>query len=201
MSFDFLILDFFTAPILPLSYERRYPLNSFIFGYGNGFVNNFLSLPIMASKIHVGVIGAGDCSEEIYSLARELGHLIARNDWVLICGGLGGVMEGAAQGCYREGGMTVGILPGSEKDQASPYIKLPIPTGLGEGRNLLVVRASDVVVAVAGGYGTLSEIALALRIGKPVVGLKTWPDIDGIDYVETPEQAIGMVARHLSRLR
>lgn len=155
----------------------------------------------MPRKIHIGVIGAGDCSKEIHTLASELGHLIGKNDWVLICGGLGGVMEGAAEGCYREGGMTVGILPGNEKDSANPFIKLPIATGLGEGRNLLVVRASDVVVAVAGGYGTLSEIALALRIGKPVVGLKTWPGIDSIDYVETPEQAIVMVSRHVSRLR
>jgi uncharacterized protein (TIGR00725 family) len=156
---------------------------------------------MMYRKIHIGVIGAGVCSKDIYSLAKELGYLIGSKDWILICGGLGGVMEGAAEGCYKEGGMTVGILPGNEKNSANPYIQLPIATGLGEGRNLLVVRASDVVVAVAGGYGTLSEIALALRIGKPVVGLKTWSNIDGIDYAETAEQAIDIVARHLSKLK
>ena len=97
--------------------------------------------------------------------------------------------------------MTVGILPGEEKESANPFIRLAIPTGLGEGRNLLVVRASDVVLSIAGGYGTLSEIGLALKMGKPVIGLKTWPGIDGIDYVETPQQAMDMVVSYVSRLR
>jgi len=154
----------------------------------------------MYTKTHIGVIGAGECSPEIYHQANELGHLIGKNDWVLFCGGLGGVMEGAAKGCYQSGGITVGILPGKEKDSANPFITLPIATGLGEGRNLLVVRASDVVVAIAGGYGTLSEIGFALKIGKPVVGLNTWPGIDGVDYVETPEQAIAIVIKHIERL-
>jgi len=154
----------------------------------------------MYTKTHIGVIGAGECSPEIYHQANELGHLIGKNDWVLFCGGLGGVMEGAAKGCYQSGSITVGILPGKEKDSANPFITLPIATGLGEGRNLLVVRASDVVVAIAGGYGTLSEIGFALKIGKPVVGLKTWPGIDGIDYVETPEQAIAIVIKYTARL-
>ena len=154
----------------------------------------------MYTKTHIGVIGAGECSPEICRQANELGHLIGKNEWVLFCGGLGGVMEGAAKGCYQSGGITVGILPGKEKDSANPFITLPITTGLGEGRNLLVVRASDVVVAIAGGYGTLSEIGFALKIGRPVVGLKTWPGIDGIDYVETPEQAIAIAAKHIARL-
>ena len=155
---------------------------------------------LMYKKVHIAVIGAGDCPPEIYNMASELGDLIAKNDWILICGGLGGVMEGAAKGCYKGGGVTIGILPGEKKLAANPFITLPIPTGLGEARNLLVVRASDVVVAIAGGYGTLSEIGLALKIDKPVVGLKTWPGIDGIDYVDTPEQAIGVVTSYLSRL-
>jgi len=155
----------------------------------------------MLNKTHIGAIGAGECSTEIYGIAYEVGCLVGQNEWVLVCGGLGGVMEGAAKGCYKAGGMTVGILPGREKDSANPFITLSIPTGLGEGRNLLVVRASDVVVAIAGGYGTLSEIGLALKIGKPVIGLKTWPGIDGIDYVETPDQAINMVVKYLSRLK
>jgi len=147
----------------------------------------------MDKKTHIGVIGAGECSPYIYNQASELGHLIGKNGWVLFCGGLGGVMEGAAKGCYQSGGITVGILPGKEKDSANPFITLPIATGLGEGRNLLVVRASDVVVAIAGGYGTLSEIGFALKIGKPVIGLQTWPGIDGIDYVETPKQVIDII--------
>jgi len=156
---------------------------------------------MMYNKIHIGVIGAGDCSTETYKMAVELGYLISQSGWILICGGLGGVMKGAAKGCYKGGGLSVGILPGEEKDAANPFITLPIPTGMGEGRNLLIVRASDVVVSIAGGYGTLSEIGLALKMGKLVVGLKTWPNIDGIDYVETPQEAIDMIARHLSRLK
>jgi hypothetical protein len=155
----------------------------------------------MAQTVHIGVIGAGECSQQLYAVARELGQHIGRNRWVLFCGGLGGVMQAAAEGCFREGGMTVGLLPGNRKDSANPFIKLAIPTGLGEGRNLLVVRASDVVVALSGGYGTLSEIGLALRIGKPVIGLHTWPGIDGMVYVETVEQAMGAVERHLAAHR
>ncbi|MFB0521585.1 MAG: TIGR00725 family protein [Desulfatiglandales bacterium] len=155
----------------------------------------------MARKIYVGVIGAGDCSREAYNMACDVGYLVGQNDWILVCGGMGGVMEGAAKGCCKAGGMTAGILPGEARDSANAFIHVAIPTGLGEGRNLLVVRASDVVIAIAGGYGTLSEIGLALKIGKPVVGLKTWPGIDGIDYVETPQEAVDMAARHLSGLR
>jgi uncharacterized protein (TIGR00725 family) len=154
----------------------------------------------MYTKHHIGIIGAGECSLETYQQAKELGYYIGRNHWILICGGLGGIMEGAAEGCYQAGGMTVGILPGNEKNAANPFINIPIATGLGEGRNVLVVKASDVVVAIAGGYGTLSEIGLALKIGKPVVGLGTWLDIDGIDYVETPQQAIVAVDKYIARL-
>ena len=153
----------------------------------------------MYTKTHIGVIGAGECSLEMYNQATELGHLIGQNNWILFCGGLGGIMEGAAKGCYKTGGMTVGILPGNEKDSANPFITLPIATGLGEGRNLLIVKASEVVVAIAGGYGTLSEIGFALKIGRPVIGLNTWPGIDGVEYVETPAQAINTIITYLSR--
>ncbi len=151
----------------------------------------------MVRKIYIGVIGAGDCSTEIRSIASEVGFLIGKNDWILVCGGLGGVMEGAAEGCNRAGGTTIGILPGQQKDSANPFITIPIPTGLGEGRNILVARASDVLVAIAGGYGTLSEIGFALKIEKPVIGLKTWPGIDGINYVETPQQAIEATKKYI----
>lgn len=153
----------------------------------------------MYDKNHIGVIGAGDCSRKIYTAAVEVGFLIAQRGWVLICGGLGGVMEGAAKGCYEGGGVTVGILPGEKKESANPFISLPIPTGFGEGRNLLVVRASEVLIAIAGGHGTLSEIGLALKTGKPVVGLNTWPGIAGIDYVETSQQAIERVSTYLAK--
>jgi uncharacterized protein (TIGR00725 family) len=143
---------------------------------------------------HVGVIGAGDCSDKTYQMARHLGVGIGKKGWILVCGGLGGVMEAAARGCTEAGGMTVGILPGLDKTSANLYVKIPLATGLGEGRNLLVVRASDVLVSVAGGYGTLSEIALALKVNKPVIGLETWEDVQGVQYVSHPEEAIQKIS-------
>ena len=104
---------------------------------------------------------------------------MARAGAVLVCGGLGGAMEAACRGAKAEGGTTLGILPGTDRSAANPYVDVAVPTGLGEARNALVVRAADALIAVEGGYGTLSEIALALRAGKPVIGLGTW-EIDGI---------------------
>jgi uncharacterized protein (TIGR00725 family) len=99
-------------------------------------------------------------------------------------------MEGSARGCSDAGGTTVGVLPGLDKASANPYIKIPLPTGLGEGRNLLVVRMSDLLISIAGGYGTLSEIALALKAKKTVIGLETWDGIEGIRTVNDPLSAI-----------
>jgi uncharacterized protein (TIGR00725 family) len=155
---------------------------------------------VMRTANYVGVIGAGACSETLYQLATDLGAEIGKRGWALICGGLEGVMEGAAKGCFEAGGMTVGILPGHTKESANPYIRVPIPTGLGEGRNLLVVRCSDALVSIAGGYGTLSEIALALKMNKPVIGLETWQDINGIHYVSDCNEAIQMVTQLLQKV-
>jgi uncharacterized protein (TIGR00725 family) len=151
----------------------------------------------MDRPYHIGVIGAGACPEQVYGLGRVLGYGIGKKGWILICGGLGGVMEGAAKGCREANGTTVGILPGLEKGSANPYISIPVPTGLGEGRNLIVVRASDALISVAGGYGTLSEIALALKMKKPVIGLETWKGIRGVRYVSSPEEAIQLVTELL----
>ncbi len=147
----------------------------------------------MEIPLHIGVIGAGTCPDPTYEIAMKLGFEIGKRGWNLICGGLGGVMEGAAKGCMEAGGMTIGILPDLNKKSANPYIRVPIPTGLGEGRNLLVVRASDILVAIAGGHGTLSEIALALKLNKTVLGLETWNDIKGVLYVPDYHAAIRMV--------
>jgi uncharacterized protein (TIGR00725 family) len=151
----------------------------------------------MGTTVFVGVIGAGSCSEDIYSLARELGFQIGKKSWALVCGGLGGVMEGAARGCREAGGLTVGLLPGLDRESANPYISVSLPTGLGDGRNLLVVRCADVLISIAGSYGTLSEIALALKGGKTVIGLKTWEAIPGVQYAENCDEAIEMVERQL----
>ena len=144
----------------------------------------------MDSVKYVGVIGAGECTDSTYKIAQNLGVEIGKKGWILVCGGLGGVMEAAARGCAEAGGTTLGILPGSKRNSANPYIKIALPTGLGEGRNLLVVRASDVLVSIAGGYGTLSEIALALKAGKPVIGLETWEHIQGVQYVSHLDEVI-----------
>ncbi len=146
----------------------------------------------------IGVIGAGSCNEEVHEQARELGAGIAQAGAVLVCGGLGGVMEGACRGAYEAGGQTVGILPGPDKAQANSYVTIPIVTDLGHARNILVVRSSHALVAVSGGYGTLSEISIGLKLGKPVIGLGTWPDMEGIRYVTTPEDALDVLASLLT---
>jgi uncharacterized protein (TIGR00725 family) len=141
----------------------------------------------------IGVIGAGSCNDEIYEMARKVGDGIAKAGAILVCGGLGGVMEAACRGAYEAGGQTVGILPGPDRAQANPYVTVPIVTDLGHARNILIVRSSNVLVAVSGGYGTLSEISIALKLGKPLIGLHTWPDIEGIHYVTTPEDAMDAI--------
>jgi len=141
-------------------------------------------------SIQIGVIGAGQCSSEIEKLAEEVGKEIARNKAVLVCGGLGGVMEASARGAKQEGGNTIGILPGVSFEDANPFIDIPIVTGLSHARNVLVVRSSHALIAIEGGYGTLSEIAIALKIGKPVIGLRTWMISEEIITVETPQEAV-----------
>jgi uncharacterized protein (TIGR00725 family) len=108
---------------------------------------------------------------------------------VVVCGGLGGAMEAACRGAHEAGGTTVGILPGLERGEANRYVDIAVATGLGEARNVLVVRAADALIAVGGGHGTLSEIAFALKTGKRVVGLQSW-DIDGVERAASPEEAV-----------
>lgn len=119
-------------------------------------------------------MGPSTCPPRIYNLAREVGACIARAGAILVCGGTSGVMEAAAGGAKSAGGITIGILPGASEDDANPYIDIPIITDLGNARNVINVLSSHAIIAVAGAYGTLSEIALALKCGKPVIGLETW---------------------------
>lgn len=137
----------------------------------------------------MGVVGPGEASAEQAATAERVGGLVAARGAVLVCGGLGGVMEAACRGASEAGGVTVGILPGADRAAANPYVQVALPTGLGEARNALVVRAADVLIAVSGGYGTLSEVALALKAGKRVIGLGTW-EIDGVEAVADPEAAV-----------
>lgn len=151
----------------------------------------------MKKSKYVGVIGAGACPRAIHATAEAVGAAVGIHGWTLVCGGLGGVMAAASKGCFEAGGVTVGILPGLDRDAANPHIRIPIPTGLGEGRNLLVVRASDIIIAISGGYGTLSEISLALKTGKPVIGIYTWANIEGICYVADAQEAVYLAKKLL----
>lgn len=123
---------------------------------------------------YVAVIGPSQPDAGIVEAAFQVGALVAQAGGVLVCGGGGGAMEAACRGAKSAGGLTVGILPGSSRTEANPFVDVAIPTGLGEARNALVVRSADVVIAVGGGTGTLSEIALALSMRRPVIGLWTW---------------------------
>jgi len=147
---------------------------------------------------YVGVIGGAQCTPEVDACAEAVGRELARRGVTLVCGGMGGVMEAAARGAAQEGGITVGILPTLDRASANPYIRVAIPTGLGEARNALVVRASDGLIAIDGSYGTLSEIALALQSGRPVVGLDTW-DLDApIIPATDPLDAVNKILEHIA---
>jgi uncharacterized protein (TIGR00725 family) len=123
---------------------------------------------------YIAVCGPDPAGADVAAEAEAVGRLLARRGAVLVCGGLGGVMEAAARGCRAEGGTSIGILPGTTRGTANPSLTYAFPTGMGEMRNALIVRAADAVIAVAGEFGTLSEIAFALKTGVPVVGLGTW---------------------------
>jgi uncharacterized protein (TIGR00725 family) len=142
-------------------------------------------------KRYVAVVGASEATGEQAELARAVGAGLARSGAVVITGGRGGVMAAASRGAAESGGIAVGLLPGAERQEANEWVTVALPTGLGELRNGLVVRAADAVIAVGGAYGTLSEIALALRAGVPVIGLNTW-QIDGVRHVGTPEEAVAL---------
>lgn len=143
----------------------------------------------MPRRPYVAVIGPGDATSQQTRNAEEIGRKLAEGGAIVVCGGLGGVMEAACRGASGAAGTTVGLLPGTDRDTANEWVQIAIPTGLGELRNGLVIRAADTVIAVGGAYGTLSEIALALRAGIPVIGLNTW-EIEGIERVESADDAV-----------
>jgi uncharacterized protein (TIGR00725 family) len=143
----------------------------------------------VAGGKYIGVIGAGECDAELGRLAEAVGRGIAEAGAVLVCGGMGGVMEAACRGAKAAGGTTIGILPGPDRDGANECVDFAIATGINEARNLAIIRTADALVAVGGSYGTLSEIGFALKAGKKVVGLKTW-DIKGMVLAATAEEAV-----------
>jgi uncharacterized protein (TIGR00725 family) len=134
-------------------------------------------------------VGPGDADPDAEAAAEDIGRGLARHGAIVVCGGLGGVMEAACRGAKDDGGTTVGLLPGLDRRDANRWVDVAIATGLGEARNALVARSADALVAVGGGFGTLSEIALALKGGTPVIGFGTW-EIEGIERVEGPGEAV-----------
>ena len=157
--------------------------------------------------LYLGVIGEGRCSARLAAQAERVGAAIAAAGAVLVCGGLGGVMEAASRGAARAGGVVVGILPGVDRSDANRWVTIPIVTGMDQARNAILVRSCDAVIAVGGMYGTLSEIALALKLGRPVIGLDTWtlrqPQHRRVPIVRAtfPEDAVARALRAARRPR
>lgn len=153
---------------------------------------------------YVAVCGGGTFEQEGAAHAREVGAALAREGAIVMCGGGGGVMEAVCEGARSELGMTIGFLPGDDRSQANGFVDIALPTGMGEMRNMLLVRASDVVIAISGEFGTLSEVAYALRLGIPVVGLNTWElrkrgEVSkAITTADSPEEAV-RIALQLAR--
>ncbi|MEA1872503.1 MAG: TIGR00725 family protein [Chloroflexota bacterium] len=144
----------------------------------------------------ISVIGASSCSPEEAKLAESVGELLAQQGAIVVCGGLGGVMEAVCRGAKSKGGLTIGILPGQDASMANPWVDIPVVTGLGEARNVVVVKSAQAVIAIGGGYGTLSEIAHALKSSIPVIGLNTWSlsrngrEDDSIIRVQSAAEAV-----------
>ncbi len=140
----------------------------------------------------IAVIGGRRVEKRLLLEAEKVGRLLARKEAAMVCGGLGGVMEAASRGARAEGGLTVGILPQEHKRDVNEYIDIPVVTGLGIGRNVIIARTGDALIAIGGEYGTLSEIAFALQLGKPVIGIETW-DIKGVIPADSAEDAVKKV--------
>lgn len=147
----------------------------------------------------MGVIGAGGCSPDVEKAAWEVGGEIARHRGILICGGLGGVMAAAARGAKEAGGMTVGILPGPAIEEANPFIDIPIATNMGHARNAVIAQTARALISVSGGYGTLSETALALKMGKPVVALDPSFDVPGLIKARSAREAVRKALKQLGQ--
>jgi uncharacterized protein (TIGR00725 family) len=149
---------------------------------------------------YVAVIGGGKAEGAIWALAYEIGHEIAQRGMVLICGGLGGVMQAAAQGVQEAGGVTIGILPGPDRRVANPFLTYCLVTNLGHARNMVIAHSADGLIAVDGSYGTISEAAIALKLGKPVVGLATSWHLEGMQRAASPKEAIDKLAQAIAEV-
>lgn len=147
----------------------------------------------------IAVVGGYDADDNTLAFAEKIGSMIAKRGAVLVSGGRIGVTEAACRGARSAGGLTVGIIPGGEPDEANQYVDVSIATGMGETRNVIIVRSADVVIALPGKYGTLSEIAFALTLGRPVISLGSWDVSPDIKKVNTPEEAVELAFRLCSQ--
>lgn len=145
--------------------------------------------------LQIGVIGGADANETMREQAYQVGWELAKAGAVLITGGLTGVMEAASQGAHDAGGIVVGILPGPNRGQGNPFVNLEIVTNMGHARNVIIAHSADGFIAIGGGLGTLSEIAIATKLGKPLVGLNTWDIVAQVSLVESPEEAIRTIMK------
>ena len=164
-------------------------MDSRVPGSGRFLYCQYKLQPELNRSRYVAVCGASDPEPVQRELAREVGRRLAEAEAVVLCGGLGGVMEAASEGAAGAGGLVVGILPGGDRDAGNPHLGLAIATGLGEARNAVLTSAADSVIAIGRGWGTLSEIGLAMKKGRPVVGLDTWT-VDGLRVAASPDEAV-----------
>lgn len=195
---------------LPYNIRATYPTRtahsavSVFVAHGRALCNGPMFAHPMPEQFHpqitVAVCGAGRADTLQDALAEEVGRRLALAGAALICGGLGGVMAAACRGARAAGGLTIGVLPGGSRRDANPDVQVAIATGMGQGRNLLIVQTADVVIAVGGEYGTLSEIALARKLGRAVIGLETWDIGDGhVIAAGSPEEAVSLALAHALR--
>ena len=154
----------------------------------------------MPRKLQVAVVGDNTPSPEVTQWAEEVGQLLAKHNAVVVCGGLGGVMAAVARGAARQGGTTVGILPTYEAASGNSSLSIVIPSGVVHARNVMVAAAGDAVIALPGSYGTLSEVALALKLGKAVIGVNAWEEIKGVQAAKTPSEAVTLALAAAHRL-
>jgi uncharacterized protein (TIGR00725 family) len=153
----------------------------------------------MTHPVYIAVIGGSDIGAEMAELARTVGREVARRGAVLLCGGLGGVMLAAAKGAQEAGGVSLGILPDGDRRRANPYLTYTIATNLGHARNMLIAHSADAVIAVDGSYGTVSEAAIALKLGKPVIALKVAWDLPGLRRAASAEEAVALAWEGVKR--
>lgn len=149
----------------------------------------------MNRRLLIGVIGAGDVNPAGAECASQVGRLLAEAGAVLVCGGLGGVMAAACKGAAEAGGETIGLLPGVDAGSANPNVTIALPTGLGHARNVLIAQACRVLIAVEGEYGTLSEVAIGLKLGRPVIAIGRWSELPGVLRVATAAEAVSLALR------